>query len=106
MTRLAGRKANPAPRLVLRRRFDQILNGLKDYLNAALLLALPPFELIQPSRQFLIRGEQPPEPDKGPHNSDVHLDGSLAGEDGREHGNSLLRKSVGTVAPSAAATFV
>jgi hypothetical protein len=47
---------------------------LKYRLDLFPLLVLPPFELFQPTGKFLVRGEELPKPDKGPHNGDVYLD--------------------------------
>lgn len=39
-------------------RLDQVLDGLEDVLHFAVVFAFAPFQLIQPVREFRMRGEQ------------------------------------------------
>jgi hypothetical protein len=73
-------------------RFDQSLNGFEHVLHPAFLFALPPFELIQPVRQFLVSGQQLPQPGEGAHDRNIDFDGPVAGEHRRKLGNAVFGK--------------
>ncbi len=82
--------------------FDQLLDRLEDVLNAATLLALPPFELIESPGKFFVGGEELAEANESAHDGDVYFDGTLAGKDAGKHGYPLFGE--GIRAETAAAT--
>src|SRR3954468_8019046 len=59
-------EADPTTGFLLSWSFDQMLNCFKYGMNLLTLFILPPFELVQPVGQFLVRGEQLPKPHKRP----------------------------------------
>jgi hypothetical protein len=67
------------------------------------VLALLRFDIFDTAFQVCVASQDSPQPNEGPHDRDIHLHGSAAGQDRREHGNSQLFESKGQVAASAAA---
>jgi hypothetical protein len=66
------------------------------------LFVEPGFELCESARQFLVRREHLALLHEGAHDPDVDGDRAVAFEHGRQHGDSLLCESVGSVATAAA----
>ena len=62
----------------------------------------PGFELCKSARQFLVRRKHLAQLHEGAHDPDVDGDRAVAFEHGRQHGDSLLCESVGSVATAAA----
>ena len=52
------------------------------------------------TRQVLVGGQNFAESDKRADNADIDLDSLLAPQDGRQHGNPMLRKNPRELAPS------
>jgi len=65
----------------------------------------PGFELCKSARQFLVRRKHLAQLHEGAHDPDVDGDRAVAFEHGRQHGDSLLCESVGSVATAAALGF-
>jgi hypothetical protein len=53
-----------------------------------------PFQSSKLARQLFVRGEHSAQTDKGPHDFDVNLYGTLALKDGREHSHALLGEGI------------
>lgn len=79
-----------------------MLNRLKHGFNLVALFVLPPFELFEPTCQFLVRSEKLAQADERAHNGNVHFDRAPAVENAGEHRDPLLAKGVGAVTASAA----
>jgi hypothetical protein len=82
--------------------FDQVLNRLEYRLDLLPVLVLPPFELFQSSRQLLMSSQELSQPDRGPHDRYVDLNGPFTPENGGQHGDALLREGIRQIASSAA----
>ncbi len=54
-----------------------MLDGFEHVLDPAVLLALAPFELVEPTGEFFVAGEELAEADEGAHNGNVYFHGAL-----------------------------
>src|SRR5208337_2752788 len=68
------------------RRFEQLLDGVEDDLDLFIVLAILALQRLDLRRQFVMGRHDFAQTDKGAHNGNVDLDGSLTAEHGREHG--------------------
>jgi hypothetical protein len=51
-------------------------------------------QLIESLQNRLVRGEKLAQPHKGPHDYDIHVDGSVTVKDSGKHGHPLLGKGI------------
>src|SRR5574337_1256971 len=62
------------------RRRHELSDGVEDDLELGVVLFL---QAVEPARKIPIRSNEPAKMDKGPHDLDVDLDGTLAIQDAR-----------------------
>ena len=72
----------------------------KNHLELGVVVALHRSDL--PSEPFMVQ-YQPPQSDESSDYGDIHLHGSLAAENAREHRNALFSESAGQLATAAVA---
>src|SRR5512147_963823 len=61
-------------------------------------------KLSEPPGQNLVRADHPPQTNKGSHNGNVHLNGSLASQHAGKHCHTLLGEGIGIGSPETAST--
>src|ERR1022692_3324959 len=76
----------------LRRWHHQLPDRLEHDTKMGIVLLL---EVIQLTRQVLVRGEHFPQTDESAHDGDVDLDSSFAIQNARQHRNALLGENIG-----------
>jgi hypothetical protein len=64
---------------LLARALQLTAGRFEDILDTPVLLALPPFELVETPREFFVGGKELAEADEGAHDGNVHFNGALAG---------------------------
>ena len=103
LAKIRGEADRPALR---DRRVHELADGGEDggdgFIVDGELFVEPGFELCKSARQFLVGREHLAQLHEGAHDPDVDGDRAVAFEHGRQHGDSLLCESVGSVATAAA----
>ena len=65
-----------------------------------------PLYSVNPAAQVLCLADGTSKLNKGPHDEDIHRDGTLAPEHARKHRDALLGEGVGTIAAASASRSV
>ena len=76
----------------------ELANGIEDNFE---LIVVVTFECADFTGEFFDRESHLAESDEGPHDANVHCDGTRAIENTGEHGHAFLSKGVGEISTTA-----
>lgn len=94
---LSGEGSKSDPPLWGFRWLHQGADRVEDHAELFVILL---FERIKLAGKFLVGYKHPPDPDKRPHDGNIHLNRLLAFQNAGKHGDTLLGKNVRKVSAS------